>query len=46
VVVDAVSERNGISDGIQVIVRIPLLQVRPLLDAYATSRITISSHLN
>ena len=46
VVVDAVSARNGISEGIQVIVRIPLLQVRPLLDAYATSRITISSHLD
>lgn len=46
VVVDAVSEGNGISDRIQIVVRIPLMQVRPLLDAYATSRITVSSHLD
>ncbi|MBM3719365.1 MAG: hypothetical protein FJW51_01895 [Actinobacteria bacterium] len=46
VVVDSVSIGNVISDRVQVVVRLPLAQVRPLLDAYATSRITISSHLN
>lgn len=45
VVVDSISVGNGISDRVQVVVRLPLMQVRPLLDAYATSSLAISSHL-
>lgn len=46
VVVDEVSDASGLNDRVQVVVRLPLMQVRPLLDAYATSRLTISSHLD
>jgi hypothetical protein len=45
VVVDAVGMGNGLSDRVQIVLRLPLHQVRPLLDAYATSRIAVSSQI-